>query len=205
MDGHEKRGAYVSSHLHLNVTYLLEADEEEALTVKPTKTAACAGLRWMRARRRLRRRGSAPGYTQSSTASCAIWPGRSVRGRGKGAGPRRFFAPGFLQAKPFLSAIDKRLVGGYNTLVTLCPGASVAPPRRRTALLCAILRGKTHNRNAGAAHAAERRPRAMADQEKKVILTREGYEKLKKSWTITSASGATKSPSRSPSRAASAT
>lgn len=26
VDGHEKRGAYVSSHLHLNVTYLLEAD-----------------------------------------------------------------------------------------------------------------------------------------------------------------------------------
>ena len=26
VDGHEKRGIYVSSHLHLNVTYLLEAD-----------------------------------------------------------------------------------------------------------------------------------------------------------------------------------
>lgn len=26
VDGHEKRGEYVSSHLHLNVTYLLEAD-----------------------------------------------------------------------------------------------------------------------------------------------------------------------------------
>ena len=24
VDGHEKKGAYVSSHLHLNVTYLLE-------------------------------------------------------------------------------------------------------------------------------------------------------------------------------------
>ena len=30
VDGHEKRGAYVSSHLHLNVTYLLEADPAEA-------------------------------------------------------------------------------------------------------------------------------------------------------------------------------
>ncbi len=31
VDGHEKRGAYVPSHLHLNVTYLLEADESEEL------------------------------------------------------------------------------------------------------------------------------------------------------------------------------
>ena len=33
VDGHEKRGRYVSSHLHLNVTYLLEADEREPLRV----------------------------------------------------------------------------------------------------------------------------------------------------------------------------
>ena len=33
VDGHEKRGEYVSSHLHLNVTYLLEADNVEALRV----------------------------------------------------------------------------------------------------------------------------------------------------------------------------
>ena len=33
VDGHEKRGAYVPSHLHLNVTYLLEADERDALCV----------------------------------------------------------------------------------------------------------------------------------------------------------------------------
>ncbi len=31
VDGHEKRGEYVPSHLHLNVTYLLEADEDEPL------------------------------------------------------------------------------------------------------------------------------------------------------------------------------
>ena len=35
VDGHEKRGRYVSSHLHLNVTYLLEADETEPLHKKP--------------------------------------------------------------------------------------------------------------------------------------------------------------------------
>ena len=33
VDGHEKRGAYVSSHLHLNVTYLLEADDSAPLRV----------------------------------------------------------------------------------------------------------------------------------------------------------------------------
>ena len=33
VDGHEKRGEYVSSHLHLNITYLLEADESEKLRI----------------------------------------------------------------------------------------------------------------------------------------------------------------------------
>lgn len=33
VDGHEKRGKYVSSHLHMNVTYLLEADDSEELKV----------------------------------------------------------------------------------------------------------------------------------------------------------------------------
>ena len=33
VDGHEKHGSYLPSHLHMNVTYLLEADEEEPLTV----------------------------------------------------------------------------------------------------------------------------------------------------------------------------
>lgn len=33
VDGHEKRGKYVPSHLHMNVTYLLEADDAEKLTV----------------------------------------------------------------------------------------------------------------------------------------------------------------------------
>lgn len=34
VDGHEKRGEYIPSHLHINVTYLLQADEEESLRVK---------------------------------------------------------------------------------------------------------------------------------------------------------------------------
>lgn len=34
VDGHVKKGQYVPSHLHLNVTYLAEADESETLVVK---------------------------------------------------------------------------------------------------------------------------------------------------------------------------
>lgn len=34
VSGHEKRGEYVSSHLHLNVTYLLEADTELPVRIK---------------------------------------------------------------------------------------------------------------------------------------------------------------------------
>ena len=34
VDGHEKKGVYVPSHLHLNLTYLLEADPEEPLRAR---------------------------------------------------------------------------------------------------------------------------------------------------------------------------
>ena len=44
VDGHEKRGAYVSSHLHLNVTYLFEADPAEPLRVKPDENS---GVAWV--------------------------------------------------------------------------------------------------------------------------------------------------------------
>ena len=43
VDGHEKQGEYVPSHLHLNVTYLLEADEGEELRVCEEENA---GVRW---------------------------------------------------------------------------------------------------------------------------------------------------------------
>ena len=42
MDGHVKRGCYVSSHLHLNVTYLLEADPREPLRMKPDENSGVA-------------------------------------------------------------------------------------------------------------------------------------------------------------------
>ena len=43
VSGHMKRGRYVPSHLHLNVTYLLEADEAEVLRVKPDENS---GVKW---------------------------------------------------------------------------------------------------------------------------------------------------------------
>lgn len=42
--GHEKRGRYVPCHLHLNVTYLLEADPSQALSVKPDENSAVAWI-----------------------------------------------------------------------------------------------------------------------------------------------------------------
>lgn len=40
VDGHEKRGAYVPSHLHMNITYLAEADENEELVVNEEENQA---------------------------------------------------------------------------------------------------------------------------------------------------------------------
>ena len=42
VDGHEKRGTYVSSHLHLNVTYLLEADDQAPLHIKADENSGVA-------------------------------------------------------------------------------------------------------------------------------------------------------------------
>ena len=44
VDGHEKRGKYVSSHLHLNVTYLAIADPAEPVRPKPDENS---GVRWV--------------------------------------------------------------------------------------------------------------------------------------------------------------
>ncbi len=40
VSGHEKRGKYIPSHLHLNLTYLFEADPAETLRVKPDENSA---------------------------------------------------------------------------------------------------------------------------------------------------------------------
>lgn len=44
VDGHEKRGHYVSSHLHLNVTYLAIADPNLPIRIKVDENS---GVRWV--------------------------------------------------------------------------------------------------------------------------------------------------------------
>lgn len=43
VDGHMKKGKYVSSHIHLNITYLLYADEKEATHIKYDENS---GVKW---------------------------------------------------------------------------------------------------------------------------------------------------------------
>ena len=61
VDGHEKHGRYVSSHLHLNVTYLLEADPSQPIRCKidensrvgwftPEEAIAASSEPWFRER-----------------------------------------------------------------------------------------------------------------------------------------------------------
>ena len=42
VDGHFKKGRYVSSHLHLNITFLMEADSEEAVSIKADENSGVA-------------------------------------------------------------------------------------------------------------------------------------------------------------------
>lgn len=42
VDGHEKKGCYEPSHLHLNLTYLIEADDSELLSNKPDENSEVA-------------------------------------------------------------------------------------------------------------------------------------------------------------------
>lgn len=44
VDGHIKREKYISTHLHLNCTFLFEADEKEKLKIKPDENS---GVRWV--------------------------------------------------------------------------------------------------------------------------------------------------------------
>lgn len=43
VEAHVRRGAPVPAHLHLNLTYLLEAEEDQPLLVKPDENS---GVRW---------------------------------------------------------------------------------------------------------------------------------------------------------------
>lgn len=44
VNGHIKKGRYVSSHVHLNLTYLLEVDEKETLKIKEDENS---GVKWV--------------------------------------------------------------------------------------------------------------------------------------------------------------
>ena len=44
VDGHMKNGEYISSHLHLNITYLLEANERDTLSIKEDENS---GVCWV--------------------------------------------------------------------------------------------------------------------------------------------------------------
>lgn len=44
VNGHVKRGKYVSSHVHLNLTYLLEVDESDILQIKDDENS---GVKWV--------------------------------------------------------------------------------------------------------------------------------------------------------------
>lgn len=43
-NGHIKKGKYISSHVHLNLTYLLEVDENEVLKIKEDENS---GVKWI--------------------------------------------------------------------------------------------------------------------------------------------------------------
>lgn len=43
VDGHIKNNQYISSHLHYNVTYLIEGDENESLRIKEDENS---GVKW---------------------------------------------------------------------------------------------------------------------------------------------------------------
>ena len=43
VDAHFKKGKYVVPHLHLNLTYLIEADEAQMLKIKPDENS---GVKW---------------------------------------------------------------------------------------------------------------------------------------------------------------
>lgn len=51
VDGHVKRGKYVTTHLHLNVTYLMEQTRYRKSAASRMKTAQSAGFRWSRSQK----------------------------------------------------------------------------------------------------------------------------------------------------------
>jgi ADP-ribose pyrophosphatase YjhB (NUDIX family) len=42
--GHFRKGQYVSPHLHISIAYLIQADENEQVTIKPDENSA---VKWI--------------------------------------------------------------------------------------------------------------------------------------------------------------
>ena len=58
VDGHEKRGVYVPSHLHLNVSRIFwRRMKRKCFASSRTRTAVCGGFPWRRRSRRAVNRG----------------------------------------------------------------------------------------------------------------------------------------------------
>lgn len=59
VDGHIKRGKYVPSHMHLNVSYLLEADDTQAIRMKEDENK---GVAWFTLEEALTKPSQAEGW-----------------------------------------------------------------------------------------------------------------------------------------------
>ena len=77
VDGHMKREKYVSSHLHLNVTYLLIADDTNVLTVKPDENSGVNGSRPRARWKPAAKNGFASMSTINSTRRCGSFIGKT--------------------------------------------------------------------------------------------------------------------------------
>ena len=78
VDGHEKRGQYVPSHIHMNVTYLLGAMDHE-LRQKPDENS---GVAWFTPEEALKA-STEPWmvqrvYSKLTQRAAAIWPGKEA-------------------------------------------------------------------------------------------------------------------------------
>lgn len=70
--GHVKRGRYVTSHLHLNLSYLFEAEEKEILHIKEDENSQVAWLSISELRAKVTEPDMIPVYEK------LIWLGRKI-------------------------------------------------------------------------------------------------------------------------------
>lgn len=68
--GHVKRGKYVSSHLHLNFSYLFEASEEEALRIKEDENSQVGWIKIEELRKKVTEPDMIPVYEKLTRLVC---------------------------------------------------------------------------------------------------------------------------------------